>query len=55
MAATGAAIACATGVKMVGLFTVATIGVATVIDLWDLADHKRNYSNVPILVDHMYI
>lgn len=47
MAATGAAIACATGVKMVGLFTVGTIGVATIIDLWDLADHKRNYSNVP--------
>jgi dolichyl-phosphate-mannose-protein mannosyltransferase len=47
MAATGVAIAGATGVKMVGLFTVATVGLATVLDLWDLADYRRRYSNVP--------
>jgi dolichyl-phosphate-mannose-protein mannosyltransferase len=49
MCATGAAIACATGVKMVGLFTVGTIGMATIIDLWDLSDSSRKYSNVPLI------
>ena len=38
---TGACLACATGVKMVGLFTVACIGVATLIDLWRLLDFQR--------------
>lgn len=41
LALTGASIGAATSVKMVGLFTVATVGIATVADLWDLADKKR--------------
>lgn len=43
---TGFFIGCASSVKMVGFFTVATIGVATISDLWDLADLKRNISDV---------
>jgi dolichyl-phosphate-mannose-protein mannosyltransferase len=27
---------------MVGLFTVATVGIATIVDLWQLADLSRN-------------
>ena len=33
-------------VKMVGLFTVATVGIATLIDLWELLDIKRGHSMV---------
>ena len=29
-------------IKMVGLFTLATVGVATLFDLWDILDVKRN-------------
>ncbi|KAF9403182.1 hypothetical protein BGX21_006548 [Mortierella sp. AD011] len=39
--ATGVSIAMTTSVKMVGLFTVATIGVAVVWDLWVLLDIQR--------------
>ncbi|KAF9952125.1 hypothetical protein BGZ70_000719, partial [Mortierella alpina] len=39
--ATGVSIALTTSVKMVGLFTVATIGVAVLCDLWDLLDIRR--------------
>lgn len=39
-------LALVTGVKMVGLFTVATIGVATIRDLWTILDIKRGYSMV---------
>ena len=53
MVGCGASIACATGVKMVGLFTVATIGIATVVDLWDLADQKRNIPNVRFPYDSL--
>lgn len=42
--ATGAAIGAATSVKMVGLFTVGTVGIATVVDLWGLADKKKGLS-----------
>jgi dolichyl-phosphate-mannose-protein mannosyltransferase len=38
---TGVGLAATTGVKMVGLFTVATVGIATLVDLWDLWDIKR--------------
>lgn len=42
---TGASIGAATSVKMVGLFTVGAIGVATVVDLWELADWRRRNSD----------
>lgn len=45
LAATGAAIGCATSVKMVGLFTVITVGLATLLDLWELADKQRGLSD----------
>ena len=44
LAATGASIGAATSVKMVGLFTVATVGISTILDLWELADKKRGLS-----------
>eukprot|EP00835_Amoeboradix_gromovi_P001308 NODE_57_length_25931_cov_0.351037.p4 type:complete len:583 gc:universal NODE_57_length_25931_cov_0.351037:17375-19123(+) len=37
----GVGLGCTMGVKMVGLFTVATIGIATMRDLWDLLDSQR--------------
>ena len=45
MAATGLALGATLGVKMVGLFMVAAIGIATVIDLWQLADKRRKLSD----------
>ncbi|KAI9098296.1 Dolichyl-phosphate-mannose-protein mannosyltransferase-domain-containing protein [Phlyctochytrium arcticum] len=44
LSATGFFLACTTGVKMVGLFTVAAIGVAVLIDLWNLLDIRRGLS-----------
>lgn len=38
---TGIALGCATGVKLVGIFIIATIGIATIIDLWELADPSK--------------
>ncbi|KAJ3304805.1 hypothetical protein HDV03_002347 [Kappamyces sp. JEL0829] len=40
----GVGLALVTGVKMVGLFTVATVGIATLFDLWQLLDIRRGYS-----------
>ncbi|PJF16907.1 hypothetical protein PSACC_03288 [Paramicrosporidium saccamoebae] len=45
LALAGLSIGGATSVKMVGLFTVGLIGVATVVDLWELADWKRRHSD----------
>lgn len=42
---TGIAIGSATAVKMVGLFTVALIGIATILDLWELADYRRQLTD----------
>jgi dolichyl-phosphate-mannose-protein mannosyltransferase len=39
---TGVGLALCTGVKMVGLFTVAVVGIATLFDLWELLDYKKN-------------
>ncbi len=33
-------------VKMVGLFAFATIGIATIVDLWELLDINRGLSLV---------
>jgi dolichyl-phosphate-mannose-protein mannosyltransferase len=40
--ATGVFMACTWGSKVNGILTVFTIGVAVVIDLWDLLDIKKN-------------
>ena len=37
----GASLGLTLGTKMVGLFTVALIGIATLVDLWELGDKKR--------------
>jgi dolichyl-phosphate-mannose--protein O-mannosyl transferase len=42
----GFGLALVTQVKMVGLFLVASVGIATVIDLWELSDLKRGLSLV---------
>ncbi|KAG0343686.1 hypothetical protein BG004_005079 [Podila humilis] len=41
LVATGFFIGMTTSVKMVGLFTVATIGIAVLFDLWELLDIRR--------------
>ncbi|KAJ3022078.1 hypothetical protein HKX48_007118 [Thoreauomyces humboldtii] len=41
LSVTGIALACTAGVKMVGLLTIATVGVAVLFDLWDLLDYRR--------------
>ena len=45
---TGVGLALVMGVKMVGLFTVATVGIATLTDLWYYLDIKKGYSMVLI-------
>lgn len=45
---TGVGLALVMGVKMVGLFTVATIGLATLVDLFRLLDIKRGHSMTTI-------
>lgn len=44
--ATGAALACTLGCKMVGLFTFMTVGAAVLWDLWGILDIKRGYPMV---------
>ncbi|KAF9047103.1 glycosyltransferase family 39 protein [Hymenopellis radicata] len=41
---TGVFMACTWGSKVNGILTVATIGVATMIDLWELLDYKKGNS-----------
>ncbi|TPX53825.1 dolichyl-phosphate-mannose---protein mannosyltransferase [Powellomyces hirtus] len=41
---TGLGLACTTGVKMVGMLTIAAIGVAVLFDLWDLLDYRKGLS-----------
>lgn len=41
---TGFGLALVLGVKLVGLFTVATVGIATLYDLWEILDIKRGHS-----------
>ncbi len=43
---TGVFMACTWGSKVNGILTVATIGVATMIDLWELLDYKKGNSMV---------
>jgi dolichyl-phosphate-mannose-protein mannosyltransferase len=48
MLATGAALACTLGCKMVGLFTFMTVGAAVLWDLWGILDIKRGHPIVSI-------
>jgi dolichyl-phosphate-mannose-protein mannosyltransferase len=48
---TGIFIAGTVGVKLVGLFTVALIGLACLYDLWELSDWKRQMSD-KVLLQH---
>ncbi|KIY49959.1 glycosyltransferase family 39 protein [Fistulina hepatica ATCC 64428] len=41
---TGVCMACAWGSKVNGVLTVAAIGFAVLIDLWDILDYKKGYS-----------
>eukprot|EP00834_Sanchytrium_tribonematis_P006022 NODE_411_length_7931_cov_0.531920.p1 type:complete len:619 gc:universal NODE_411_length_7931_cov_0.531920:5191-7047(+) len=50
---TGVGLGCVMGVKMVGLFTVMTIGIATVKDLWDLLDSSRKLT-MNQWMNHLY-
>lgn len=50
---TGIFIAGTVGVKLVGLFTVALIGLACFYDLWELADWKRQMSDKLLLKHFM--
>jgi len=47
--ASGVSLGLTISVKMVGLFTVMTIGVAVLIDLWNLLDIERGLSMVRLL------
>ena len=49
----GIGLGCTMGVKMVGLFTVATIGIATCRDLWELLDIK-NKLTMNQWLNHLY-
>ncbi|TPX64456.1 dolichyl-phosphate-mannose---protein mannosyltransferase [Spizellomyces sp. 'palustris'] len=40
----GIALACTTGVKMVGLLTIAAVGIAVLFDLWNILDYRRGLS-----------
>ena len=42
LTATGVSMALATSVKWVGLFTIATIGISTLLDLWYLLGDRTN-------------
>lgn len=44
--ATGFFMACTWASKVNGILTVATIGVAVLIDLWDILDYKKGHSLV---------
>ncbi len=49
LVATGASLGLVMGVKMVGLFTVATVGVAVLVELWYLLDVKQTPDVVRIV------
>lgn len=48
LVATGVSLALTLGVKMVGLFTILTIGLAVIWDLWKLLDYQRG-----LPIDHV--
>jgi dolichyl-phosphate-mannose-protein mannosyltransferase len=42
--------ACTWGSKVNGILTVIAIGLAVLIDLWDILDHRKGYSMVSLNV-----
>ena len=44
--ATGTALACTLGCKMVGLFTFMSVGAAVMWDLWEILDIKKGHTMV---------
>ncbi|EPB81558.1 hypothetical protein HMPREF1544_11707 [Mucor circinelloides 1006PhL] len=53
MMATGTSMALTLSVKMIGLFVVAAVGLAVVMDLWDLLDKKKYGLNNKTLIQHL--
>jgi len=51
--ATGVAMACTWGSKVNGILTVFTIGIAVLIDLWDILDHRKNKTMVNYIPFHL--
>ena len=48
MLATGAALSCTLGCKMVGLLTFLSVGAAVMWDLWGILDVRKNPSMVSV-------
>ncbi|KAL9537014.1 hypothetical protein MBANPS3_012165 [Mucor bainieri] len=53
LVATGISMALTLSVKMIGLFVVAAVGLAVVMDLWDLLDKKKYGLSDKTLVQHL--
>jgi len=53
--ATGVFMACAWGSKVNGILTVVAIGIAVLVDLWDLLDIRKNPSMVSYVLCTRYI
>jgi len=46
--------ACTWGSKVNGILTVVTIGIAVLVDLWDILDYRKGHSMVRGLVSQRY-
>lgn len=51
---TGVFMACAWGSKVNGILTVVAIGIAVLVDLWDLLDIRKNQSMVSRVRSHIH-
>jgi dolichyl-phosphate-mannose-protein mannosyltransferase len=52
---TGVFMACVWGSKVNGVLTVVAIGIAVLIDLWDILDHRKDgHTMVSIIVCHWW-
>lgn len=49
---TGVFMACTWGSKVNGILTVFAIGIAVLIDLWDLLDHKKEGNTMVSIIIH---
>ncbi|KZT39394.1 O-mannosyltransferase [Sistotremastrum suecicum HHB10207 ss-3] len=52
LCATGVALACSLGCKMVGLFTFFTIGTAVLVDLWEVLDVRKEGHTMDYFYKH---